>query len=571
MNTITSRFVLVLFAITVFAISAQADTYFTGVLNGGQETPPNASAGTGFGRVTLNEAQSQINVTVFYGNPTPLGTNVTIGHIHRGAPGVAGPIVFDLMPTPGATSGSVVNATFAITPAQVADLKAGLYYFNIHTTGFPGGEIRGQIYVDSPYIAYMDNNQENPATVSNGRGSGVISVNTVTNQALVTMTWNGLTGPSVAGHVHTGRSRTNGGIVCDLSPPAAASGSVVDRLCTFSPAQITSLRTAQFYLNLHTAAFPGGEIRGQIQRRRSTVLDFDGDGATDYAIARNNAGANTIEWWIAQSGGGVKALPFGVSSEFVVTTNPSRLMACDYDNDGRDDPIIWRSAASPNAGFLIHQSSNNTIAFEQFGTTGDHATVVYDYDGDGRCDPAAYRPTTGTWYYRGTSNNPTGAITYFPFGTGSFPSPGDVDGDGRGDFRVQSGANWWTYHSSTGTVSIRTFGTSLMFLTPGDYDGDGKVDLAGTLTESGNFAWYYVSTMSPSQDVYLTRRTWGLSTGSRAQGDYDGDGRSDYAVWNESQGPAFWVLPSNGNPATVFQWGQVATPDDYPIAEYNNR
>jgi hypothetical protein len=45
----------------------------------------------------------------------------------------------------GQTSGSAVDRTFAITPAQVADLKAGLYYFNVHSANFGGGEIRGQI------------------------------------------------------------------------------------------------------------------------------------------------------------------------------------------------------------------------------------------------------------------------------------------------------------------------------------------------------------------------------------------------------------------------------------------
>src|SRR5262249_3113415 len=41
--------------------------------------------------------------------------------------------------------GSIPQQIFAITPAQVAQLKAGLFYFNIHTVNFGNGEIRGQI------------------------------------------------------------------------------------------------------------------------------------------------------------------------------------------------------------------------------------------------------------------------------------------------------------------------------------------------------------------------------------------------------------------------------------------
>ncbi len=149
---------LVLFS-TVF--TANAASYFTGNLSSSQEVPPNASTATGFGRVTLNDAETQLTASVYYSGLT---SNVTVGHIHTAATGTNGPVTFNLAPATGVTSGSVVNAIFAVTASQVADLKAGLMYFNIHTVNNTGGEIRGQITVNSPYLAYMSNNQENPAT-----------------------------------------------------------------------------------------------------------------------------------------------------------------------------------------------------------------------------------------------------------------------------------------------------------------------------------------------------------------------------------------------------------------------
>ncbi|HEX6125893.1 MAG TPA: CHRD domain-containing protein [Pyrinomonadaceae bacterium] len=566
---------LALAALLFFPTTSSAATYFTGNLDGAQETPPTPSTATGFGRVTLNDAETQITVSVYYGSAAaPLTSNVTIGHIHRAAVGDSGPIIFDLMPTAGVTFGSVVNMTFAITPAQVADLKAGLYYFNIHTANFGAGEIRGQINVDAPFVAYMDNNQENPPTASSARGSGVVSINAAGTQALVSMNWTGLTGNATGGHVHAGRSRVNGGIVCDLMPPASPSGSVVDRLCNFSPAQITSLRQAQFYLNVHTIANSGGEIRGQIQRRRSTVLDFDGDSRTDYAIARQNTPALTTDWWILNSSGGVAAFPHGLNTDFSTT----RIVACDFDNDGKDDPSIWRSAASPGAGFLILDSGSLTVRFEQFGTTGDDPRVVYDYDGDGRCDPAVFRSSDDTWYYLGSSNNPSRNITYVRWGT-LFANPGDYDGDGRGDFVDQQGGNWWLLRSSDGTFQVITAGTASSFGTPGDYDGDGKTDIGLSVNETPNLVWYYYSSLNPTQNIYLTRRAWGPSTGTRvrAQGDYDGDGKSDYAVWVEgataSDPTGFWVLPMNTLNSPFFVgWGAFsAGTNDFPVAGYNNR
>lgn len=557
---------LALLFVSVFVLSATSfgASYFTGTLTSAQEVPPNASTATGFGRVTLNDAETQITASFHWSGLTG---NATAGHIHGpAAVGANAPIIFNMSPT-AATSGSVIAATFAVSPTQVADLKAGLWYFNIHTAANPGGEIRGQITVDSPFISYMTSGQENPPVGVGATGSGAVSVNATGTQALVSMSWAGLTGTTTAAHVHSGRSGVNGPIICNFSLVGQpTSGTMTDFLCTFSPAQITALRQGQLYLNVHTVANPGGEVRGQIQRRRSTVVDFDGDSKTDFAIARQNTGAGTTEWWINNSAGGISAFPHGTSGEF----STLRIGAHDFDGDGKDDAWVWRSGASPAAGFLIFQSSNNTVRFEQFGTTSDDPRVVYDYDGDGRADPAVFRTSDDTWYYLGSSNNAARNITSVRWGT-IFPNPGDFDGDGRGDFVDQQGGSWWLLRSSDLSVRIINIGTGGAFGVPGDYDGDGKTDVGVTLTEGTQNAWFYASSLNPNQNPFLTKQLWGPSAGRvRSQGDFDGDGRSDYAVYVTSAPQTFWALPSNGTAPIVFPWGNSAT-TDFPIAGYNNR
>jgi hypothetical protein len=152
MNDFSLKKVLQVFgllaALTLLSVPARATMLFDASLTGAQEVPPTASQGTGFGTVLLNNALTQITVNLEWFNLT---APATVAHIHGpAAPGTNAPVIFSLSGVPAATSGAIPEQTFAITPAQVADLEAGLFYFNIHTSNFPGGEIRGQILAAVP-------------------------------------------------------------------------------------------------------------------------------------------------------------------------------------------------------------------------------------------------------------------------------------------------------------------------------------------------------------------------------------------------------------------------------------
>ena len=211
----------------------------------------------------------------------------------------------------------------------------------------------------------------------------------------------------------------------------------------------------------------------------NTFVDFDGDGKTDYGIIRRSGALSPWTWWINNSSNGaISTFNFGMSPNDI----PQPL---DFDGDGKDDIAMWRN--SPQAGqssaYYIIQSSTNTIRIIAFGQHGD-IPVTADYDGDGKEDPAVWRAQRAprkasdqaTWYYLGSLNNPNNNITYVPwgmrYGTQSDqvdePYPGDFDGDGKADFRLQRRADisvalpipvvFITLLTSNGNISYDYFG-----------------------------------------------------------------------------------------------------------------
>ena len=137
------KILVVLFSAVVFSAGvATAQTTFQTFLLGINEVPPNGSPASGFGQVVLNAAQTQITVDE---NWSGLVANATASHIHTAPVGVNGPVTFAFTSVPAATAGAIPTQVFSITAGQVASLFAGNMYMNVHTSTFPGGEIRGQL------------------------------------------------------------------------------------------------------------------------------------------------------------------------------------------------------------------------------------------------------------------------------------------------------------------------------------------------------------------------------------------------------------------------------------------
>jgi len=117
-----------------------ADT-FTATLSGSEEVPAVESDATGTATVTLDGDKLSWSIEV-KGIDNP-----TMAHIHHGAPGENGGV---LVPLFRGEKGSAFSGMLAEGSTTVADsvaqvIRAGNAYVNVHTTGNPRGEIRGQL------------------------------------------------------------------------------------------------------------------------------------------------------------------------------------------------------------------------------------------------------------------------------------------------------------------------------------------------------------------------------------------------------------------------------------------
>ncbi len=109
-------------------------------LRGADETPPNTTTGGGTVTATLDTTAKSFSYSVRYSGLTG---PAKAAHFHGpAAPGASAPPVITMT----SLTSPIVGST-TLTDAQIADLKAGKWYFNVHTAAHPGGEIRGQLKV----------------------------------------------------------------------------------------------------------------------------------------------------------------------------------------------------------------------------------------------------------------------------------------------------------------------------------------------------------------------------------------------------------------------------------------
>jgi CHRD domain len=114
------------------------------------------------------------------------------------------------------------------------------------------------------YKVALKSADEVPPNASSGSGTADVTYDTQTKKLSWKVSYSGLTGPATAAHFHgPAEPGKNAGVMIPIqnigTSPAEGSATLTD-------AQAADLMGGRFYVNVHTAANPGGEIRGQVKK-----------------------------------------------------------------------------------------------------------------------------------------------------------------------------------------------------------------------------------------------------------------------------------------------------------------
>ncbi len=242
---------------------------FDADMTGDQETPPIITAATGVGMISFNWARDTVKYNFrLEGMSGP----VSAAHFHTGPAGTGGPVNFDLTPT---VTGNSITGTIIGSNIPAGFLDAcllGNIYINVHTVANPNGEVRAQLrrFAREGFTYSIDALQETTGSTSTAVGSGMASIDRDADDLHFRMIVTGLTDTIQAAHFHNAPAGSPGLTIFDLTPFFSHT-SVDDgafnywkKIDGFDSSKIVLFLNNSVYVNVHTALYPNGEVRGQV-------------------------------------------------------------------------------------------------------------------------------------------------------------------------------------------------------------------------------------------------------------------------------------------------------------------
>ncbi len=241
----------VLALVSLFASPAPAAIrVYHCILNPRQEVPPIMSSAMGGGRFVIDTDANTVTYRIAYTGLTGVESGA---HIHGfSAPGVSAGVKVAL------PAGNPKVGVWNYVEGDEAGILAGLTYANVHTSFAGGGEIRGQIV---PFNALIDAAQEVPTNPSLAKGWATATIDTALDQLTYYISYQGIVNESAA-HIHGNALHGTGTGVKHTLPNSTFNPKI--GTWSYAAADEAAILEGRTYVNIHTTANPGGEIRGQL-------------------------------------------------------------------------------------------------------------------------------------------------------------------------------------------------------------------------------------------------------------------------------------------------------------------
>ena len=239
-----------------FATQVAFDAYATGA----DEVPATTSTGKALAIGWMSPELDSMNYLAIFDSIVP-----TNAHFHTGIAGANGGVIYTFTPIVGVNG---YMGRVGIKPDTLSKILRGGIYLNLHTAANLNGEIRGQAFtsVREGLVANLCGKQEVPTINGTALGVGMLSIDRNKTNGHVELLTTGLTSNATLGHIHLGAKGVTGGIYVNLGVTGVsgngASGVFPIARTTLADTLINGLS----YFNVHTAANPNGEIRGQINK-----------------------------------------------------------------------------------------------------------------------------------------------------------------------------------------------------------------------------------------------------------------------------------------------------------------
>ncbi len=234
--------------------------YGYATLSGAQEVPPLSIDAAGTAALGLDaDGNLHFSITV-----TGLSGPMTGAHFHGPAPeGKNASVIFGITDT---FKGNHAEGVWkGLTVEQINYLMEGQLYLNVHTKANPGGEIRGQVHVGANGVAELEGDAEVPPLTVDAAGTGVFKLVDDGTGLWYQITVTGLSGPITGAHFHgPAPEGTNASVIFGITN--TFKGNHAEGVWKgLTDEQRKFLLDGQVYVNVHTTAHPGGEIRGQVE------------------------------------------------------------------------------------------------------------------------------------------------------------------------------------------------------------------------------------------------------------------------------------------------------------------